>query len=155
MPPTLLYLMALIVWVGLAVVVWAIAGVLAVLPRSRRTGLRLALAMAFTFPAVIVYQVLAAPIIAALLLGMNLFWKALEPGPATETSNPAVILVSISAAVAAFAVALGLSVVGFWEGWRLGWLMVPGGRFWSLVQDGPLFRSVRYLHLRVFRSRAA
>jgi hypothetical protein len=86
---------------------------------------------------------------------MNLFWKTLEPGPATETSNPAVILVSLSAGVAAFAVALGSSVVGFWEGWRLGWLLVPDGRVWSVVHDGPLFRSARYLRRHVFRTRAA
>jgi hypothetical protein len=66
MPPTFLYLMAFIAWVGLAVLVWAVAVVLAVLPRSRRTGFRLALAMAFTFPAVIGYQLLAAPIVAGL-----------------------------------------------------------------------------------------
>src|SRR5262252_2217718 len=155
MPPTFLYLIALIVWVSLAAVVWAIAGVLAVLPRSRRTALRLALAMAFTFPAVIAYQLLAAPVIAALLLGMNLFWKALEPGPATETSNPAVILVTISTAVIAYLVALGMSMVGFWEGWRVGWLLGSGGRLWSIVQDGPLFCSVRYLQRRIFHPRTA
>ena len=155
MPPTFLYLMALIVWVGFAVAVWAVASVLAVLPRSRRTGLRLASAMACTFPAVIAYQLLAAPIVAALLLGMRLFWKTLEPGPATTTSNPAVILVSVSAAACAFFIALGLSIAGFWEGWRVGWLLVPGGHFWSAVHDGPLFRTARFLRRHVFRSRVA
>src|SRR5262245_55026817 len=155
MPPAFFFWMGLVAWVGLAIVVCAIAGVFTLRSRSRRTGLRLALAMAFTFPAIIAYQLLAAPVIAALLLGMYLFWNTLEPGHATETANPAVILVTIAVASAAFAVAMGMSIVGFWEGWRLGWLSVPGGRLWNVVQDGPLFRSMRYLRRRVSRSRAA
>ena len=154
MPPTFLYVLALMAWVGCAVVVWAVAAVIVLFPRRRQTGVRLGLAMAFTFPAVIAYQLLATPIVAAFLLGMRIFWKVLEPGSATTTLNPAVILVSISAAGAAFLVAFGSSIVGFWEGWRLGWLLVPGGRFRSVLRDGPLFRSARQLRRYVFRSPA-
>ena len=140
MPPTFVYLMAFTVWVGVAAATWLVAGVLAVFPSKRQTGLRLACAMAFTFPGIIIYQVLAAPAVAALLGTMMLLWKTLEPGPATTTSNPAVIAASIITVVLAFSVVLATSLAGVWEGWRLGWAFAAGESFKSTVRSGILFR---------------
>ena len=154
MPPTFLYLVALILWVGFGVAVWVVAAILMIFPGMRRTGRRLACAMAVTFPGVIVYQALAAPVVAALLLTMWLFWKTLEPGPGTTTSNPAVIAISLLTLVLAFIIVLAMSLAGFWEGWRVGWAMGAGQGFMSTARTGPLFRVVRHVRSRLFASGA-
>ena len=141
MPPTFVYVMCFAAWVGGAAAVWVVAGVLAFFPSRRRTGLRLASAMAGTFPGVITYQVLAAPVVAALLVAMRLSWKTLEPGSGTTTSNPVVITVSIIGALLAFAVVLGMSLAGFWEGWRLGWALAGGKDSWGLCATDYCFGS--------------
>src|SRR5258706_3842679 len=112
MPPTFVYLMALLLWLVVAAAVWVVAAVLVVFPTKRRTGLRLACAMAFTFPGGVTYQVLAAPAVAALLLTLRLIWKTLEPGPETTTSNPVVIAVTIVTLVLAVEFVLVLSIAG-------------------------------------------
>jgi hypothetical protein len=152
LPPTFVYLLFFIGWVGAAAAVWVVAGVLAVFPSRRRTGLRLASAMAGTFPGVITYQLLAAPVVAALLLAMKFFWKTLEPGSGTTTSNPAVITVSIIGALLAFAVVLGMSLAGFREGWRLGWALAGGEDFMVTARNGLLFRIAHRIRGRVKRS---
>lgn len=151
MPPTFIYLMFFVIWVGVAVAAWIVAATLALLPGKRHIGLRLASAVTGTFPGVITYQVLAAPIVAMLLLAMRLFWKILEPGPGTTTSNPAVIVVSIVSAALAFAVVLAMSLVGFWEGWRFGWALAAGESFMSIIRRGLLFRIAHYIRWRVLR----
>jgi hypothetical protein len=42
------------------------------------------------------------------------------------TNSPVVIVVSILGAILAFALVLGASVLGFYEGWRLGWAYGSG-----------------------------
>jgi hypothetical protein len=137
--------MALVLWVTLAVAVWLVSGVLLLFPRKRNTGLRLASAMAGTFPAVFACQIIAAPIILALLLTLNFVCKIIEPGTATTTENPAVIFVSIVTVLLSFAIAAGMSFTGFWEGWRTGWLMAGGEGLISALKRGPTARVVRLL----------
>jgi hypothetical protein len=152
MPSTFLYLMALVLWVTLAVAVWLVSGVLLLLPRKRNSGLRLASAMAGTFPAVIAYQIIAAPIILTLLLTSNFVCKIIEPRTESTTENPAVIFISIVALLLSFAIAAGMSLTGFCEGWRTGWLMASGEGLISALKYGP---TARVVCLLIRRSKSA
>ena len=143
MPPTFVYIMAFLLWLALAAAVWVAAGAIALFPTMRRTGASLALAMAGTFPAVIAYQVLAAPFVLAILLGVRLIWKTLEPGRGTSTENPVVIVVSLTGALLALGVAAGMSVAGFVEGWRAGWRVARGEDVMSALRTGPFSRGLR------------
>jgi hypothetical protein len=145
MPPTFLYLMALAFWVALAVVVWIVSIILMLLPGKRRKGFCIASAMAGTFPGVFTYQIIAAPIVIALLLTMQSFWKKIEPGTATTTENPAVIIMAMVTALISFVIVAGMSLTGFWEGWRAGWLLARGDGFRSALQSGPAARLIRLL----------
>lgn len=140
--------MALMVWVPIALLVWGIAGMMALLGKKRGTARSLALAMAGTFPGVIVYQCVAAPIVAAILLGIHFVWKTMEPGDSTMTHNPLVIAVSLLGALSAFGITLGLSVVGFYEGWRLGWNFRRGKSFRELLAEGPTAQFVQHIMKR-------
>ena len=145
MPPTFLYLMAFVLWLALAVAAWILCGVLLLLPGKRRTGLRLASAMAGTFPGVFFYQIIAAPIIFALLLMANFVSKIIEPGTATTTENPAVIFISICTLLISFAIAAGMSLTGYCEGWRTAWLMADGEGFVKTLKCGLTARMLRLL----------
>ena len=149
MPPTLLYLSALAVWVVVAVAVWLVAAAMSVRRAWRVTAGSLALAMAATFPAVLVFQIVAAPIVAAVLVGGLAVCKAIEPGPSTTTTNPAVIAGMIVVACLPFLCAALSSVAGFVEGWCLGWSVGKGERFSTALWQGPVLRRVgRVLSLR-------
>lgn len=89
-------MVALMAWIFIALVVWCIAAVLAMFRERRHTAKRLALAMAGTFPGVLMYQLLVAPVLATLLLGAHFAWKAVEPGPSSHTENPLVIVAWIA-----------------------------------------------------------
>jgi len=105
----------------LSCLVWLLAGLLALVRTTRRTGLSLALAMAGTFPGVFLFQIAAAPVVIALLLGTHVFSKALDPGPSTNTENLTVIIVSTIVLIVAFAIMFLASLAGFFEGWFIGW----------------------------------
>ena len=96
--------------------------------------------MATTFPFVFTYQIIAAPVVAALLLVAFAIWKILEPGASTMTQNPIVIVVSISVAFLSFGTILTMSLVGFYEGWRTGWACAKGRRFQEVLYEGPTVR---------------
>ena len=149
MPPTFLYLLFLGLWVLMAVAVWIVAAVLFLLPRQRQTGRQLAAAMAGTFPGVLIYQLLATPIVVAVLGAAWFLWRTLEPGSATVTSNPLVIMAWIVSAGLAFVVVVTMSLTGFWEGWRVGWAFGAGKDVRSVVRSGPLFRLAAYVRNRV------
>ncbi len=151
MPPTFVYLIFLVAWAGVAVATWIVAAAFAVFPEKRRIGFRLASAMAGTIPGVIVYQVLATPIVAAVLLAMRLLSNTLEPGSSTTTSNPTVIILSIIAVGLAFVVVLAMSITGFWEGWRLGWTLAAGENFVRVIRGALLVRIANRVRGTVFR----
>lgn len=144
MPPPFLYLLFLALWVLLALAAWTVAAVLSLSSRRRKMGLQLAAAMAGTFPGVLIYQLLAAPIVAAVLGAAWLVWKMLESPSSTVTSSPLVIASSTVSVGLVFIVVVIMSVTGFWEGWRLGWAFAAGKGFWSVVRTGPLFRMAAY-----------
>ena len=124
------------IWVPLAILVWVIAGGMLLTPRRRPLARSLALAMAGTFPGVFLFQFIAAPVVILILLGTRLLWKTLEPGASTTTENPFVIAVSIASIFLVLAIMLGMSIAGFCEGWRIGWMWGKGSRLPDVIRDG-------------------
>ena len=96
--------------------------------------------MAATFPFVFAYQVAAAPLVAGLLFIAWALWKFLEPGASTTTQNPFVIIVSIGAALSSFCAMLGISLAGFYEGWRTGWACGKGFKLRDVLSEAPTLR---------------
>lgn len=145
MPPTFLYMMALALWVGLAVLVWLVAAFLFVMPRTRSHARSLSLAMATTFPSVLLFQVVAAPFALGALLVVRLVWEVMEPKHAANTENTVVIVTSIIAVVVTLLVVAGMSSLGFYEGWRAGWLRANGRGWRETIEQGPSARLIRRL----------
>jgi hypothetical protein len=65
--PVFAYVMIFGLWLFFACLVWLAAALMSPWRRTRPTARSLALAMAGTFPAVLLYQALAAPIALAIL----------------------------------------------------------------------------------------
>jgi hypothetical protein len=110
--------------------------------------------MAATFPFVILYQILAAPFVAGILVaawGLWRLWRLLDPSASTTTENPYVIGISIGVASLSFGIMLATSLTGFYEGWRAGWSCARGRRFQEVMWEGPIARRLRQL-LRVSRA---
>jgi hypothetical protein len=66
------------------------------------------------------------PIVAGLLF---LGWassKIMDPGASETTQNPFVIVVSLGLALTSFCLMLGMSLAGFYGGWRTGWACGKG-----------------------------
>jgi hypothetical protein len=103
LPPTFIYFVALPVWMTLACLVWLLAGVMALNRGTRRKGWSLALAMAATFPSVFLFQAVAAPLIAAMIVGLAWVSAILDPASTTHaTSNGLVVAMAIGTALLAF-----------------------------------------------------
>jgi hypothetical protein len=152
MPPTFVYLLFFVVWLALACIVWTAGGVMLLSPRTRRLSRPLCLAMAGTFPFVLVYQVLAAPVVAIVLIVGWALWKLLEPGSSSMTQNPVVIAVSIGVVFFSFALMLTASLAGFYDGWFIGWKCGGGHKFRYALSEAPTLKRLRSC-LRVLRSR--
>ncbi len=149
MPPTFLYLSALVVWVMVASMLWLVAAVMSFRQGWRVIARSLALAMAATFPAVFVFQAVAAPIIGAVLVGGLAVCRAIEPGSPATTANQAVIAVTTVVVCFAFLCAALSSIAGFYEGWRLGWSVGRGERLATALWQGPVLSWVaRLLSMR-------
>lgn len=129
-PPTFIYFVALSVWIPLACLVWLLAGVLALNRGSRRKGLALALAMAATFPSVFLFQAAAAPLIIAMVVGVAWLSGILDPASTVThiTTNRLVIATISGMVLFAFVTMLTVSIMGFFEGWMLGWRCAHGER---------------------------
>jgi hypothetical protein len=84
--------------------------------------------MAGTFPAVLTYQALAAPIASALLLGLASFQSTLT---ANSTVSDLFVTLGIFTALSVVLVA---SVIGFIEGWRIGWSYGEGKSIADAIQ---------------------
>jgi hypothetical protein len=149
MPPTFLYLLFLIPWVGCACLVWLAAGLLFLDGRTRALAKRLCFAMAATFPFVLAYQLIAALVIGSLLLFLRIFWKELEPGTSSMTQNPFVIVMSIGIGLLCLVTAFAASATGFYEGWRTGWMCANGRSVREVLAKGPTMRLVRRLQGKV------
>jgi len=148
MPPTFLYLLAFSAWLCLAFLVWLAAAFLLVLPMTRRFAVPLASAMAFTFPAVIIFQIAALPF-AAIIMGVALLAiRLVDPTNSPETTDPTVIGIGLILILAEFAVFGVMSLLGFFEGWRTGWLVAKGQGIRNVIS-----RSVSARLLNIFRRR--
>jgi hypothetical protein len=145
MPPTFVYLMALTISVCFACLVWLAVGLMALIKRNRALSRRLSLAMLATFPFVFVYQVIAAPVVAGVLLIAWAFWKILEPGSSTMTENPLVVVISLGTAFLAISMMLGMSLAGFYEGWCTGWAYGSGRSLREVLPGVSALRLLRHL----------
>jgi hypothetical protein len=138
------------VWLFLACLVWLLAGVMALNRATRRKGLALALAMAATFPSVFLFQAVAAPLIAAMVVGVAWLSGILDPTSTVThvTTNGLVIAMTIGTALLAFVTMLAASIIGFFEGWLLGWGCAHGERFRDVIKRGPTARLLQRLGFR-------
>jgi hypothetical protein len=143
MSPVFVYALAFLVWLFFACLVWLAAAGLCLAQSTRPLARCLALAMTATFPAVFLYQALAAPIIGAILSAMWLVGKTAGLDSSGMTQSSIVILVSIALALSAFLLMVGTSLFGFVEGWRIGWECGKGGRLRDVVAVGPPARLLR------------
>ena len=150
MPPTFIYFLALLVWIPLACLVWLLAGVMALNRGTRRKGLAPALAMAATFPAVFLFQAVAAPLIVAMVVGAAWLSGILDPASKVThvTTNGLVIAMISGMVLLAFVIMLTVSILGFLEGWLLGWRCAYGERFRDVIRRGPTARLLRRLGFR-------
>jgi hypothetical protein len=92
--------------------------------------------MAYTFPTVIVFQLAAMPF-AAIIMGVALLAiRLVDPTNSPETSNPTVIGIGLILIIAESAVFGGMSLLGFFEGWRTGWLVAKGQGLRNVISRG-------------------
>jgi len=149
LPPTFIYFVALSVWIPLACLVWLLAGVMALNSGTRRKGLALALAMVATFPSVFLFQAAAAPFVAAVVVGVAWLSGILDPASkVTHVTTNGLVIATISGMVLlAFVTMLTVSIVGFFEGWLLGWRCAHGERFRDVIKRGLTARLLRRVGL--------
>jgi ABC-type phosphate transport system permease subunit len=123
---------------------------MALIPASRRKGLALALAMAATFPSVFLFQAAAAPLLAAMVIGMAWLSGILDPASTVThvTTNGLVAAMIFGTALLVFVAMLTVSILGFFEGWLLGWRCAHGERFRDVIKRGPTARLLRRLGFR-------
>ena len=150
LPATFIYFVALPVWTLLACLVWLLAGMMALNRGTRRKGLALALAMAATFPAVFLFQAAAAPLLAGMVLGVSWLSSILDPASTVTqtTTNGLVIAMNIGTALLAFVTMLTVSIIGFFEGWLLGWGCAHGEHFRDVIKRGPTACLLQRLRFR-------
>jgi hypothetical protein len=140
LPPYVPYMLAFVLWLGLACLVWLVAIVLGIFEPTRPLAVRLSLAMAATFPGVWLFQIVVAPFALSILLIAWIVWRGLEPNLPETTENPVVIATFIAAVFIDFLLILGMSVLGFYEGWRTGWSCGKGRPWRDVVRQGPTAR---------------
>jgi len=129
--------------------VWFAAACLFIVPQTRSLARSLSLAMAGTFPGVFIFQLVAAPVAFAVLLVAWLVWRLIEPGNATTTENPIVIGTSIAVILIDLLIVGGMSLLGFYEGWRAAWLISKGRRWRAAIEQGPSARILGHLRSRL------
>ena len=101
--------------------------------------------MVGTFPGVFIFQLVAAPVAFAVLLVVWLVGRLIDPGNSTTTENPIVIGTSIAVILADLLIVGGMSILGFYEGWRAGWQISKGRRWRDAIEHGPSARIFRCL----------
>lgn len=140
MPPTFVYLLALVGYIAVACAIWLVALVLAVPPRTRAFAKRVAAGMAGSFPGVFLFQLLTAPLVAFVLLFIGGIFRLFHPGDAV-----AVVLIVVLALLT-FGIVAAASLLGFHTGWRVGWELAAGRSVRALLSGdrllGPVFRAL-------------
>ena len=135
MPPTVVYILALMGYIAVACAVWLGAVVLAVSQQTRDLARRLAAAMAGSFPGVFLFQLLAAPVVLILLFFGGIFWL-FHPGDAGK----AVLIVTM--VLLMFGVVAAASLLGFYAGWRSAWEFAAGRSVRAFLRNDRLLGPV-------------
>ena len=116
MPPTFAYILALMVYIVGACVVWSVAIVLAFSPRTRALAKKIAAGMAGSFPGVFLFQLISAPLLGMILLAIFGISHLFRP-PDVIIIVLALFIISIPAVA---------SLLGFYTGWRVAWELAAG-----------------------------
>jgi hypothetical protein len=103
--------------------------------------------MAATFPSVFLFQAAAIPLVAAMVVGVSWLSSILDPASTVTltTTNGLVIAMNIGTALLAFSTMLTASIIGFYEGWLLGWGCARGEPFRDAIKRGPTARLLQRL----------
>jgi hypothetical protein len=140
MPPYFPYILALMAYIGVACVVWGVAIVLAVPPRTRTLSKKIAAGMAGSFPGVFIFQLVSAPLVALALLiigGISILFR--PPNVLIILSLLFIISIPVIA-----------SLLGFYAGWRVAWELAAGRPARAfLARDRLLGPVVRFLRRRL------
>jgi hypothetical protein len=133
MPGYILYVMCFLPWAVLAVVVWAAACVMYFLghPVARPLGF----AMAATFPAVFLYQIVGLAIDAVILL-LAIFVQSLH----TTIGDVVFPWILLQTVIVMFVV----SLLGFREGWKVGWAWGRGSALSDVLMKSSLRVILRF-----------
>jgi predicted lysophospholipase L1 biosynthesis ABC-type transport system permease subunit len=105
--------------------------------RSRPSAWPLSLAMAATFPGVFLFQIVTLPAVLTVQTGTYLFWRLLEPSMPDTTHNFLVYVAFILSGMLTFGLMLAMSIVGFCEGWLVGWGCAKGQKLREIIKRGP------------------
>lgn len=116
MPPYFPYIMAMMAYIAIACAVWFVAVVLAFPRRTRALAKKIAAGMAGSFPGVILFQLISAPLFGLnllLIFGISHFFR------------PADVII-IFLALFIIAIPAVASLLGFYTGWRVAWELAAG-----------------------------
>ncbi len=146
MSPSFVYILALLGYFTLAGAVWFVAVVLAFPPRTRGLAKRLAAGMAGSFSGVFLFQFLAAPLVALVLLLMGgIFWLS-----RSGDAGAGLPVLMVALALLAFGIVAAASLLGFYAGWRAAWDLAAGRSPRAFLRsDRFLGPSVRFLRARL------
>ena len=120
MPPTFAYILALMLYVAAACIVWIAAIGLAFSQRTRPLAKKIAAGMAGSFPGVFLFQLVAAPLVVLILLtiaGISHFGQ--PPDIFIAILAPMMLLFILGIPTVA-------SLLGFYTGWRVAWELAAG-----------------------------
>jgi hypothetical protein len=130
MPPTFLYLLALMVYFVAACAVWTVAVILAFSHRRRALAKKIAAGMAGSFPGVFLFQIITTPLVALILLTI---------AGISHLGQPPNIIIAVIA-----------SLLGFYTGWRVAWELAAGRSTREFLRtDRILAPVVRFLRRRL------
>jgi asparagine N-glycosylation enzyme membrane subunit Stt3 len=139
MLPTVLVMIAAMVYAAVACVVWFTALVLAIPRRTRPLAGKIAAGMAGTFPGVLVFLCLSAPIAVVALVVAGLTSRYIHP---LDTVMPLFLFGVMSILVIA-------AILGFYTGWRFAWQLLSGRSARSSLESDPIIGAgVRFLNKR-------
>jgi hypothetical protein len=119
-PPYFPYILALFAYIALAGFILIAAAGLAVFPKTRPFSKKLAAGMCGSFPGVFLFQILATPAVALMLLAMFASAAVVDPGGTAQ----AVVIVGF--AVLMFGIFCFASSLGFYTGFRVAWEIAAG-----------------------------
>jgi hypothetical protein len=144
MPPTFLYILALMIYFVVACAVWTVAIILAFSHRRRALAKKIAAGMAGSFPGVFLFQLISAPLVALILLTIIGISHLGQP--------PDIIIAILAPLVVLFIIGIPAvaSLLGFYTGWRVAWELAAGRSAREFLRtDRILAPVVRFLRRRL------